>query len=161
MAGGAYVVKKNAAGQEVQSFGNLPTFGSGAVQSRTQLGAGASRSWSNGGGAAVYYDKDAADAILAGSMPASLTAGDGTSVRYDQDPVRYVIVAGIRPRSDVDHEALQRYPELALHLLNEAVRANSMARASTGYVAGTAIHASLGSNAPADAKASATFVPSR
>ncbi|MBB5448282.1 MULTISPECIES: hypothetical protein [unclassified Paraburkholderia] len=153
MAGGAYVVKKNAAGNEVQAFGSsLPSAGSGAVQSR---------SWSNGGGAAVYYDKTVADEIMAGYMPAALTAGDGTRVRYDQDPVRYVQVAGINPRSEQDHEALRRYPELALHLLNESVRANSMAKASTGYVAGTAIHASLGTNYPADAKASATYVPRR
>ncbi|MGF6723022.1 hypothetical protein P3T43_002374 [Paraburkholderia sp. GAS41] len=151
MAGGAYIVRTGANGEAAPSKfnGRLPGSGGGVKQSN-RIGST---------GAAVVYDKETQDAIFAGYMPAALMAGDGSSVRYDVDPVHYVQVAGIRPRSQTDVEALQKYPELALHLLNEAGRANSMAKATVGYVAGTAIHASLGSNAPADAKASATFVP--
>ena len=149
MAGGAYVVKRGANGIEQQAFGaRLPGSGSGIKQTNRLSG-----------GQSVYYDKTAQDAIMAGWMPAVLVRGDGSSVNYADDPVGYVTTAGIRPRSDVDVAALQKYPELALHLLNEATRANSHAKATLGFVAGTAIHASLGSNYPDDAKASAAFAP--
>lgn len=154
MAGGAYIVRKDASGNEVHQFGSsLPTRGSGAAQ--------ASRSWSvskGGAGAGaqspVQYDRTAADAALAGAMPYSLRAGNGDQVAYDVDPVRYAEIAGLRV-SPEHIENVRKYPELATQLLAESVRVRSQARASTGYMASTRVHASLGGNYPPDAKASA------
>lgn len=159
MAGGSTIVRRDAQGNEIQQFGsNLPTRGSGTAQE--------SRSWSvskggdglafgsAGAGSPVQYDRTAQDAVLAGAMPYSLRAGNGEQVAYDMDPVRYAAVAGLRI-SPEHVENVRKYPELALQLLNESVRVRSQARASTGYMASTRVHASLGGNYPADAKASA------
>ncbi|MCE4542125.1 MULTISPECIES: hypothetical protein [unclassified Caballeronia] len=144
----------DAKGNEIRQFGSgLPTRGSGTAQ--------ASRSWSvakGGAGAGVQspvqYDRNAEDAMLAGWMPLTLRAGNGDVVSVKDDPVRYAEVAGLRI-SPEHIENVRKYPELAAHLLNESIRVRSMAQASTGYMASTRVHASLGPNYPADAKASA------
>ncbi|WP_250476740.1 hypothetical protein [Caballeronia sp. INML1] len=149
----------DAQGNEIRQFGSgLPARGSGTAQ--------ASRSWSvskggdglqwagAGPGNSVQYDRTAADAALAGAMPYSLRAGNGDVVAVDVDPVRYAEIAGLRI-SPEHVENVRKYPELAAHLLAESVRVRSQARASTGYMASSRVHASLGGNYPADAKASA------
>ncbi|MFM0199896.1 hypothetical protein PQR53_08440 [Paraburkholderia fungorum] len=142
--------------------GSLPGSGSASVQSRswsTKGGTGWQGSVAAGAGNPVQYSRDVDDAINAGNSPVSLTDGRGVSHRYDESPVGYVRAAGLNPVSQTDVAALNRWPELALYALAETVKANAFVKNSTSTVVGTRIHASLGSNAPAEAKASFSFVP--
>jgi hypothetical protein len=97
----------------------------------------------------AFYTKDVLDSDLAGRMPAQVGASN-----YASDPVGYVRAAGFIPASQADADALMKYPELAVHVLAQSVAVRGRLAASTGRHAGGSVHASLGGNAPADAKCS-------
>lgn len=147
MAGGAYAVNRpaNLSGSNgINATGrNIDARALGLVASASPLNNGAIRSE---GSASIQAVADQ----LALQMPAQIGGAN-----WQADPLGYCRNSGLTPVSEVDADAVQTWPDLALHALAQSSSVISRLKHSTGrHASTTQVHVTLGENANPRAKAS-------